>query len=250
MTTQGFNRIRVDRRTTLKWLAAAMAAAHAGCSSDDRFVGDEIPKRDGNLLGTAKAVGEARYGTDPDLINPVVPWPRTMSEAQLESTAALADMILPEDDRSPAASTVGVPDFIDEWISAPYDEQQRDRELILAGLEWLEQETRARFGAGFAGADEAQRIELLEMLAGPGRTDPGPAAQVRFFERFRYLAAGAFYTTEAGMADIGYIGNIAISGAYPGPSREAMAHLAGVLESLGLEMPAGTGSSYSPDPST
>jgi hypothetical protein len=231
----GDDRFRIDRRTTLKWLAATMAAAHTGCSSDEKFLGDEIPSRSGTLLGTAAIPGGARYGTDPDLVNPVVPWTRTMTEAQLQAAAALGDMILPEDERSPAASTVGVPDFIDEWISAPYEAQQRDRELVLAGLEWLEQQSRDRFGTAFAAAEHEQKAELLDALAWP---DPaGTVEQARFFDRFRYLTVGAFYTTEPGMADAGYIGNAAISGDYPGPSKEAMDHLAGVLEQLGLEMP-------------
>ncbi len=59
---------------------------------------------------------------------------------------------------------------------------------------------------------------------------------MEFFERFRFLSVGAFYTTEAGIKDIGYIGNVPISGEYPGPSAEAMTHLAGVLEQLGLSL--------------
>lgn len=231
------DRFRVDRRTTLKWLAATMATAHAACSPDEKFLGDEIPSRSGALLGTAATPGGARYGSDPDLINPVVPWPRTMTDAQLRTSAALGDMILPEDERSPAASAVGVPDFIDEWISAPYEAQQRDRELVLAGLEWLERESRDRFGTGFVEAEHEQKAELVDALAWPDPAAADLSGQVRFFERFRYLTVGAFYTTEPGMADAGYIGNIAISGTYPGPSREAMAHLAGVLEQLGLDLP-------------
>lgn len=236
MKTKGSEPFRVDRRTTLKWLAAAMAAAHTACTSDEKFLGDEIPPRSGGLLGSATKPGGMPYGTDPDLVNPTVPWPRTMTEAQLQVSSALSDMILPEDHRSPAASAVGVPDFIDEWISAPYEAQQHDRDLILAGLDWLEQQSRERFGTGFATTDGEQKSELLDALASPDPTAV-PSEQVRFFERFRYLAVGAFYTTEPGMADAGYVGNVAINGDYPGPSREAMAHLAGVLKQLDLQMP-------------
>lgn len=236
MKTKGSEPFRVDRRTTLKWLAAAMAAAHTACTSDEKFLGDEIPPRSGSLLGSAAKPGGMPYGTDPDLVNPTVPWPRTMTEAQLQASSALSDMILPEDHRSPAASAVGVPDFIDEWISAPYEAQQHDRDLILAGLDWLEQQSRERFGTGFATTDGEQKSELLDALASPDPTAV-PSEQVRFFERFRYLAVGAFYTTEPGMADAGYVGNVAINGDYPGPSREAMAHLAGVLKQLDLQMP-------------
>ena len=232
--------IHVDRRTTIKWLAATMVAANTACSTNAKFLGEEIPPVNdagGNLLGVAAKSNGVGYGTDPDLMNPVVPWCRTMTRPQLETTSALCDFILPEDDRSPAASAVGVPDFIDEWISAPYERQQNDRGEILAGLEWLEQQSWNRFGHGFPSADDQQATELIDSMAS---SDPAATEQsdlVTFFNRFRYLAVGAYYTTEEGIEDIGYIGNVPIAGDYPGPSDAAMAHLSGVLEKLNLTMP-------------
>jgi hypothetical protein len=240
MTTEHYVKIRVDRRTTIKWLAATMVAANASCSSNTKFLGDEIPPspNTGNmLLGVAGVPDDIGYGTDPDLINPVVPWSRTMTTGQLQVSAALSDFILPADDRSPAASAVGVPDFIDEWISAPYAQQRNDRKIILAGLEWLEQQSRARFDVAFASAQIHQAAELLDSIAYSHQAAAELDDLVEFFDRFRYLAVGAFYTTAAGIEDIGYIGNVPISGDYPGPSDEAMAHLAGVLEDLGLSLP-------------
>lgn len=231
---------RVDRRTTIKWLAATMVAANTGCSSTTKFLGEEIPPAPNvgdTLLGVARAPDTIGYGTDPDLINPVVPWARTMTTAQLKTSAALCDIILPADDRSPAASTVGVPDFIDEWVSAPYPQQQDDREMILGGLEWLERQSHDRFGIEFAFAEHHQATDLLDSIAYPGQVNADLADLAKFFVRFRFLTVGAYYTTDAGTEDIGYVGNVAISGDYPGPDDEALAHLAGVLEQLGLRMP-------------
>jgi Gluconate 2-dehydrogenase subunit 3 len=231
------NLIRVDRRTTIKWLAATMAAAYTGCSSEEKYLGDEIPAAQrASLLGVAAKADGVAYGGDPDRMNPVVPWAKTMTEGQLKAASTLADLILPEDERSPAASTVGVPDFIDEWVSAPYAQQQQDCEIVLAGLEWLEQQSQDRFDRSFATANEKQQLELVDGIA--RGASPEFAAQSEFFRRFRWLAVGAFYTTDEGMADVGYIGNTPIAGEYPGPSDEAMAHLAGVLKQLGLEVPA------------
>lgn len=232
--------LRVDRRTTLKWLAASMAAAQAGCSTGSKFVGTEIPpapaQRDG-LLGAAAAPDGVAYGVDPDLMHPVAPWSKTMTDGQLQTAAALADSILPADEHSPAASSVGVPDFIDEWVSAPYPEQRRDRETILAGLEWLERESRSRHGTSFAALGEAEKAQLLDRLAFPVASDAGLADEIEFFRRFRFLAVGAFYSTPEGMRAAGYVGNVAVAGPYPGPSQEAMAHLEGVLQKLGLRLP-------------
>jgi hypothetical protein len=219
--------VRVDRRTTLKWLLASIAASQAGCSRE------EASKP---LLGTAAAIDGVAYGTDPDLSSPVVPWSLTMTDAQLRVAAALCDAILPADDRSPAASALGVPDFIDEWISAPYSRQQEDRELVLDGLEWLEQESVRRFGDGFAVIGRAQQHELLDELNVADDAPAVPAERKAFFRRFRYISVGAYYTTTAGAADVGYIGNVPISGEYPGPGDAALEHLAKVLDELGLEL--------------
>ena len=56
--------------------------------------------------------------------------------------------ILPKDDYGPAASDVGVLAMVDEWISAPYPQQQADRPVILEGLAWLEAESTKRFSKG------------------------------------------------------------------------------------------------------
>ena len=212
-------------------------AASTGCASNGKFVGEEIPPPPASeeaLLGRARRPDDAGYGADPDLVNPVMPWQRTMNDAQLALTAALCDVILPADDRSPAASAVGVHEFIDEWVSAPYPQQQVDRALILAGLERLERRSRDQFTANFWTATSAQQVSLVEAIA-DGGTGGSTSRDTAFFIRFRYLAVGAFYTTAVGIEDIGYTGNVPISGDYPGPSDEALAHLSGVLRQLGLQ---------------
>lgn len=51
--------------------------------------------------------------------------------------------------------------------------------------------------------------------------------------RIRRLTIGAYYTTEAGFRDIGYIGNVAME-SYPGPSSEVLAALDRAYMKLGL----------------
>jgi len=229
--------MKVDRRTTIKWLAATMAATGAGCGSTGKYVGEEIPAApatDGPLLGTAQEPDGLGIGVDPDLINPVVPWQRTMTQAQLDTAAALADIILPADDRSPAASEVGVHEFIDEWVSAPYPQQRQDRDIIFAALEWLERKSRERFDVSFVDATVSQQVELIDSVALLRLPDYELPPQPKPFVRFRYLAVGAYYTTQVGIDDIGYQGNIPIANRYPGPSGQAMAHVVNVLKDLRL----------------
>lgn len=191
----------MDRRTTIKWMFAAAAAAPSL-----RAFGDAPPQ-----LARDLAPGQTGYGTDPDLTkewNPGGPWPLTLSAAARLTTAALCDLIIPADEHSPAASAVGVVDFIDEWISAPYPQQRGDRELILPGLTWIEAEAQGRFGKAFAALDQAQKEAIANDICSPAKAAPNAATAARFFSKFRDLTAGAFYTTPAGMNDIGYRGNV------------------------------------------
>ena len=195
---------KIDRRTALTWIGvvgAATAAASAGVVVYGPKTG-----------GASQAKG---YGTDPKLNPPVkAPWPRLMSHDQLQTAAILADYILPATATAPSASSLGVPDFVDEWVSAPYPDQVKDRPLILDGLGLL--------GREVLKGDAAQRAKALAALPGSD-----------FFKRFRALTIGAYYTTEAGFKDIGYIGNVARA-ADPGPSAEVKAVLEREFQKLGL----------------
>src|SRR5690606_40979560 len=56
----------------------------------------------------------------------------------------------------------------------------------------------------------------------------------RAFARLRELVLAAYFCTPEGMEDIGYLGNVAIAGDYPGPTPDAYRHLEMVLSELGL----------------
>jgi hypothetical protein len=205
----------MDRRTTIKWMFAAAAtvpslrvsfAADAGAVARD-------------VAGDQKG-----YGTDPDLMRdwkPGGPWPLTLTESGRQTTQALADLIIPADGHSPAASAVGVVDFIDEWISAPYPQQRGDREVVVPGLAWIEAESQRRFGKGFAAISDGQRAAIADDICSGAKAKPEFATAARFFAKFRDLTAGGFYTTPVGMKDIGYTGNTPLA-KFDGPPLEAL----------------------------
>jgi hypothetical protein len=121
---------------------------------------------------------------------------------------ALSDCIIPADEVSPAASAVGVIDFIDEWVSAPYPKQREDRKLILDGLAWIDGEAMRRFGVNFAAASASQQTELCADICYEPKARPEFKSAAHFFARYRDLTAGGFYTTPEGTKDIGYVGNV------------------------------------------
>lgn len=204
---------RLDRRTALKWMLAASAAA----TLTDR-----------PLLGQQAAAPATKgYGTDPVLNQNYTPgafWPLTMTDHQRRTAAALCGLIIPADGGVPSAADLKVHDFIDEWISSPYPEQKGDRELILAGLAWIDVEAGRRFGRDFAALDGAQMAAIADDICHAPDAKPEFAAGARFFARFRDLTAGGFYSTPEGMKDVGYVGNTPLP-EFKGPPPEVLAKL-------------------------
>lgn len=180
-------------------------------------------------------VSSPGYGTDPDLIHPSVPWPKTLSPKQLELASVLADILIPAEGRSPSASAVGVPDVLDEWISAPYPEQQKHRVMILTGLLWCDGEAQRRFGRPFVQLDNSSQVSIVDDIAYPEILEPaGFSAAREFFSLLRALVTGMYYTSPQGVSELGYQGNVPVSGEYPGPSPAAIQHLQKVIKELGL----------------
>ncbi|MEQ1785208.1 MAG: gluconate 2-dehydrogenase subunit 3 family protein [Hyphomonadaceae bacterium] len=217
--------VMIDRRVTLKWLGGAMVVGQlAACG--DQAKGITWPE--------AVAIKANGYGTDIDFQNMVVPWPLTMTQAELQTTNDLVDLILPGEDGLPAPSKLGVPAFINEWVSAPYEDQDADRKLIIPGLAWLDDESKKRNGVPFANADSSAQKKILDDIAFKDKVKPGLEKPAEFFGRMRSLTLGAYYTTREGWAEIGYMGNTPGTGEYPGPTAEALDHIKGVIEKMGL----------------
>jgi hypothetical protein len=202
----------MDRRTSIKWMLSAAAAMQS------------LRLQAGDAAAREIAAGQTGYGTDPDLMKEWKtggPWPLTLSADARRTCAALCDLIIPADSGTPAASAVGVVDFIDEWISAPYPQQRGDREVILPGLLWTEAESQKRFGKAFPALNDAQQSAIADDICSPAKAKTEFASAVSFFVKFRDLTAGGFYTTPLGMKDIGYTGNVPLD-RFDGPPPEAL----------------------------
>jgi len=210
----------MDRRLAIKW----MLAAGAGAMLADPL---SFGAPEGVSMPDAAGVPGHGYGTDPDVTKPYKVgdyWPLTLSEAERRTTAALCDVIVPAEGQVPAASAVGVPDFIDEWVSAPYPNYVKDRKTILEGLAWTEGESQKRFGKGFADAAEDQRVLLCQDIANEAVAGSPLESPSKFFRRFRNLTTAGFYTTPVGMKDLGYVGNVPLA-TFDGPPADLVAKL-------------------------
>lgn len=208
---------RLSRREVIRWFMSAAAVMSAN-----------------NALPFSASAADAKpakpYGTDPDLMKAYERgevWPLTFSESQRRAVTALCDLILPADHLGPAASSVGVPAFIDEWVSAPYPLQQADRVIIMDGLAWLEAESTKRFAQDFATLDSAQHRAVCDDICDFEAAKPEFKAAAKFFWKFRAIAAGGYFSTQEGWKAIGYVGNTP-SATFDGPPKA-------VLEQLGVE---------------
>jgi hypothetical protein len=209
----------MDRRTTIKWVLTASTAwpflERGGARADSRA--DSVPAVRG-------------YGTDPVLTRNYTPgelWPLTLTAAQRRLAGILADIILPADDHSPSASAVGVVEFIDEWVSAPYPAHRKDRDVVLDGFAWLDAESARRFGREFSDLDPALRHRICDDICDESRAGAPLRAAAHFFSLFRDLTAGGFYSSPAGRKDLNYIGNVPLA-RFDGPP-------SALLKALGLE---------------
>ena len=206
----------MDRRTTIKWVLAAGAAWPL--AKVDRARAAEI----------SSAPAEARgYGTDPTLLKTYRPgelWPLTLNQQQRQLASVLADIIIPADEHSPSASSVGVVEFIDEWVSAPYPAHQHDRTTVVEGFAWLDAQAARRGGKAFTDLDESNRQLICETICDPLRAVAERMDAAKFFSRYRDLTAGAFYSTPVGRNDLHFIGNVALA-RFDGPPQELLKRL-------------------------
>ena len=130
--------------------------------------------------------------------------PKFFTAAEYRTVRILGDMIIPKDDRSGSASDAGVPEFMDFTMSDRPNSQKWMRD----GLVWLDAESKKRSGKAFADATQSQREAILNDIAWPDKAPATMAAGVGFFNRFRDLTSSGFWSSEMGVKDLKYIGNV------------------------------------------
>ncbi len=203
------NDFRLPRRDVLKFLAAAAI----------------LPTTTSHV--SAAEIASKPYGTDPDLIKEYKPgdlWPLIMTASQRATATALADVLLPADDLGPAASSLRVHDYIDEWISAPYPAQMNDRPKVIDGLAWIENEAQKRYQKGFSAIELTQQESICKDICWPPDAKPEFKKAADFFVKFRSIAMGAYYASTEGWKAIGYVGNLP-SVTFDGPPAEVLDRL-------------------------
>lgn len=201
----------LDRRQVLQWLGAAPLAAGFAWSAT------EVAAAAGLAQATRAATAAAKPGAAPAF------QPKFFTPHEWETVRALADAIIPRDERSGSATDAGVPEFLDFiLIDEPRLAHETSRQTAMrGGLAWIDLECQRRFDKRFVTCTEAERTALLDDLSQPLPDEPpafeyaiGQPPQLpalahgrAFFASFRDLVATGFWTSRVGMDDLQYVGN-------------------------------------------
>ncbi len=165
---------------------------------------------------------------------------------EVETMTALADTVIPADERSGGASDAGTVEYVDFVLSISDGREQVEwRE----GLRWLDvqafrrrEEGASGEGGGaaaasarsddgaFAEASPEVREEILDQVAWPEEAPPELEDRAEWFTRVRDLVGAGFFSSRMGVEDVGYEGNVMRPG-WEGAPPEA-------LEELGLSYEA------------
>ena len=131
------------------------------------------------------------------------PAPVFLDAAQYAATDALAETIIPADDRSPGARGARVADYIDLLLRESPPEMQK---AWLAGLASLDRVSRDKGGQPFAKLPPDQALALLTELS-RNEANPGNPLE-QFFKDAKDAAIRGYYTSEIGIQqELQYKGN-------------------------------------------
>lgn len=195
---------RVTRRAALKVLgvvpiAGAIGAAMPWDQQGTGSQGTQAPRQ----THEAPNQPERGQGTPPRS----TPKRAFFTAAEWRTVGVLADDIIPRDARSPSATEAGVPAYIDFHMSVA-ETSEETRVGMRGGLAWMDIESRRRFGVRYASARPAQRHQILDDIAYPGKIKPGFGHGAAFFGRFRDLVGAGFFSSPHGWRDLQYQGNV------------------------------------------
>src|SRR5688572_9504706 len=129
--------------------------------------------------------------------------PKCFNAHEYRTLQKLADLSVPADERSKGALDGGAPEFIDLLSS-----QNADLAAIYTGgFAWLDAQMKKRHEAAFVEARPEQQTAMLDLIAFRKNESPELGPGIRFFDWVRNMTVDAYYTSKAGMDDLGFMGS-------------------------------------------
>ncbi len=139
--------------------------------------------------------------------------PKFFSAHAYKTLQSLCQTIIPSDEEAKGAVEAGAPEFIDLLTS----ESQEYQVTLGGGLMWLDNTCTDRYEKAYLDCTADQQKEILDLIAyrKNAKKDPSLGQGIAFFSFLRKLTADGFFTSEIGIAYLGYIGNTYVT-EFPG----------------------------------
>jgi hypothetical protein len=131
--------------------------------------------------------------------------PKFFNAHEYKTLQWLCSAIIPPDDRAGGAVEAGAPEFIDLLTSENLEYQR----ILGGGFIWLDAECSGRFGSSFLESTDAQKKEILDLIAYQRNAKRYPELNqaVGFFAMLRNLTCDGYFTSKIGIQDLQYMGN-------------------------------------------
>jgi Gluconate 2-dehydrogenase subunit 3 len=126
--------------------------------------------------------------------------PKALTQHEFDTLKQLCEMIVP------GASKGGAAEFADILSSQNIDMLT----TYTGGLAWLNEAMLREYSSDFLTAKPDERTAMLDRIAYRRNETPELAAGIRFFAWTRRMSIDAYYTSAAGIKEIGYMGNRAV----------------------------------------
>ena len=123
--------------------------------------------------------------------------PKALTAHEFATLQKLCEWIVP------AASKGQAAEFID-LLSSQNPEMAQ---IYTGGLAWLDRAINRAANVTFLAAKPSDQTVLLDKIANRRNATPEFAAGVRFFDWARRMTVDAYYTSAAGIQELGYLGN-------------------------------------------
>lgn len=123
--------------------------------------------------------------------------PKALTQHEFDTLKTLCEIIVP------GASKGGASEFID-LLSSQNPEMAA---IYTGGIAWLDEEMKRHDHVDFLGASASQKTAMLDQLAYRKNLTPELAPGIKFFAWLRRMTVDAYYTSAAGIKEVGYIGN-------------------------------------------
>jgi gluconate 2-dehydrogenase gamma chain len=123
--------------------------------------------------------------------------PKALTQHEFDTLKTLCEIIVPGASKGSAA------EFID-LLSSQNPEMAA---IYTGGIAWLDEAMKRQYHVDFLTAKAEQKTEMLDKIAFRKNRTPELAAGIRFFDWARRMTVDAYYTSAAGIKEVGYLGN-------------------------------------------